>query len=173
MIPWRVGPAFDCGSDVETPRWRNEAGAGLRIRDRREAPGGHIVSTRMWRFPLMAVGSALALLSTGIARNWVHIENGGIPLLLAIGCWVAAVRGLGGAKAAIAWGCGLIFDGVILFFVMPKVVNNGSGQDAVDGFAMFVGGGATLVGLLLIALGAAFRAPTRDDSDTGCTDRRR
>ncbi len=58
-------------------------------------------------------------------------------------------------------GAALLLDGAIIFFVMPKVVNNGSGQDAVDLFATFGGGGARIAGLMLLALGAALR-PKRE-----------
>jgi len=118
----------------------------------------------MWRYLLIAIGACFALMSTGMARNWVQIDNAATPLVLALACWAVAVIGWKPHLALFSLGVALIAGGAVLFFVMPLVVNNGSGQDAVALFATAGGFISGLLGFCLLVLGVAFRRITKQNS---------
>ena len=107
----------------------------------------------MWRVLLIFLGTGSALLSTGFADKWFYIPLPLIPLLVAVACWAFAVRGWKTHLALLTLGAAFVVGGVTLCFVMPQVVNHGSGQDAVGLFATVAGGGTALVGLGLIVAG--------------------
>jgi hypothetical protein len=111
----------------------------------------------MWRFILVAVGAFFALLSTGIAGKWMYLDNPLILVMPASVSWGAAVFRWRAHLALLSLGIALVLDGGIFSFVMPQVVNAGSGQDAVVLFATVAGEGTALVGLVLIAVGEIAR----------------
>jgi len=119
-------------------------------------------SPQIWRYLLVAVGACFALLGTGIARDWVQIENAALPFSVSLVCWVIAVIGWRVRPALFAFGTALVLGGVVLFFVMPIAVNNGSGQDAVALFATVAGAGTALLGFGLLGIGGLLALATRN-----------
>ncbi len=111
----------------------------------------------MWRYLLILLGISFALVSTGISDKWFYDPYPEATLLVAVACCGIAVRGWKLDLALISLGLGLTVGGATLFWLMPQVVNRGSGQDAVALYATVVGAGAGLVGLILTALGVGIR----------------
>ncbi len=64
-------------------------------------------------------------------RNWVEVDNLLLPLIVTAGCWFAAVWGWKAHLALMPIGAGFVVYGGIVFLIMPKVVNDDSGQFGV------------------------------------------
>ncbi len=122
----------------------------------------------MYRAIGLVAGSMALLVSTGITRDWSWKSSQyPIPCLIAtLVLWAASVWGWKLKAALISLGSCLIGCGAVLFFVMPSVINNGSGQDAVSLFAFVGGTGAALVGVILVLAGITIGATKRTSAPT-------
>jgi hypothetical protein len=121
-------------------------------RDFKAAGTLKLYNCAMWRFLLVGIGAVCALHLNPMSRVLIPVENGAVPLILAVSRWGIAIWGWLPRPALWAVGTSLILAGLVLFFVMPRVVNNGSGQDAVDMFGMFLGTGLFLLGIFLLTM---------------------
>lgn len=112
----------------------------------------------MWRYGLLGLGGFAALVTIGFTRNWLRTDYEIIPFAVWILCWLVPLWKWRLDSATLAFGLLFISEGALVAIEMPLIINNGSGQDAVDGFAYVAGGFTVLLGLFLLAISAVLRA---------------